>query len=77
MSNLTITVDEEVLRRARIRALEQRTSVNQVLGELLRAYAGDNRTVDAVERALAVSEGQPSGSGQGGRKWRREDLYER
>jgi plasmid stability protein len=38
--NLTIAVDDEVLRRARIRALEQGTSVNAVLREFLESYAG-------------------------------------
>ena len=38
--NLTITVDDDVLRRARIRALEQGTSVNAVLREFLESYAG-------------------------------------
>jgi len=40
MSNLTITIDEGVLRKARIRALEQGSSVNAVLRELLEVYAG-------------------------------------
>jgi plasmid stability protein len=35
MSNLTITIDEETLRRARIRALEQGTSVNALLRDYL------------------------------------------
>ena len=40
--NLTIVVDDEVLRRARIRALEQGTSVNAVLREFLESYAGSD-----------------------------------
>lgn len=40
MANLTITVDPETLKRARIRAIEEGTSVNRVLGHHLRAYAG-------------------------------------
>ena len=35
MTNLTITVDDEVLRRARIRALEEGSSVNAVLRDYL------------------------------------------
>lgn len=75
MTNLTITVDEEVLRRARIRALEQGTSVNRVLGEYLAAYAGAPSQEQAVARALAVARRAPAGSG--GRRWRRDELYER
>ena len=39
MANLTISVDGEVLKRARIRALEEDTSVNAVLGGFLKEYA--------------------------------------
>ena len=41
MANLTITVDPETLKRARIRAIEEETSVNRVLGHYLAVYAGD------------------------------------
>jgi plasmid stability protein len=77
MTNLTITVDEDVLKKARIRALEQGTSVNQVLREYLRAYAGAGAVNEAVERALAVADRASSGSGRAGRTWTREDLYNR
>ncbi len=43
MANLTITVDPETLKRARIKAIEQGTSVNKVLGAYLTAFAGDDR----------------------------------
>jgi len=39
-SNLTITVEEEALRKARVRALSQDTSVNALLRDYLEAYAG-------------------------------------
>lgn len=76
MRNLTIVVDEETLRRARIRALDQGTSVNRVLSEFLEAYAGAPSSMSAVERALAIAQREDSGSGEGGRRWRRDDLYE-
>lgn len=41
MANLTIAVDDEVLLRARKRALDQGTSVNAVLREHLEACAGE------------------------------------
>ena len=40
MSNLTITVEEETLKKARIRALTEGTSVNEVLRGFLESYAG-------------------------------------
>ncbi|MBN1945800.1 MAG: hypothetical protein JW797_08985 [Bradymonadales bacterium] len=77
MANLTITVSADVLRKARIRALEQGVSVNQVLGEYLRNYAGAGTISEAVERALAVADRTTSGSGPDGRRWKRDEVYDR
>ncbi len=75
MTNLTITVDDETLKRARIRALEDGVSVNTVLREYLEAYAGMGREqVEAARRVLDSS--RQAGSGSGGRGWTREELYE-
>jgi predicted HicB family RNase H-like nuclease len=35
MARLTVTIDEQLLKRARIRAIEQGTSVNRVVSEFL------------------------------------------
>jgi len=43
MANLAITIDDALLKRARMRALEQGTSVNALLREYLEAYAGSAR----------------------------------
>ncbi len=75
-SNLTITVDDEALRRARIRALEQGTSVNAILREFLEAYAGTrNDHVDAAERVIALAHATPGR--RGAARWTREDLHDR
>lgn len=66
MTNLTITVDERALKRARIRALEEGTSVNAVLRGYLEAYAGVSREQgEALRRILADS--RKGGSGSAGR----------
>ena len=41
MKNVTITLDEEVVRWARIRAAEEETSVSRLVGELLREKMRD------------------------------------
>jgi len=75
MANLTLSIDEELLRRARIRALERGTSVNAVLREFLEAYAGA-----ASERERAVADvlalAKRSRSGLGAARWTRDDLHE-
>ncbi|MFC2144525.1 hypothetical protein ACFLQM_02430, partial [Acidobacteriota bacterium] len=65
--NLTITVDDEVLRRARIRALSQGTSVNAVLREFLESYAGSDVEVGARKRLAELARGSTASSGPGGR----------
>lgn len=76
MSNLTITVDEEVLKKARIRALEQGSSVNAVLRELLEAYAGVLRGQSAAATDLIALSNDVQ-SRRGGRAWTRDELHER
>ena len=74
--NLTITVDAEVLRGARLRALQDDTSVNAFLRGCLEGYAdeGDRiaRAVVAVERLMDAGELH-----WGAKTWSREELYER
>ena len=73
---LTIVVDDDILERARIRAIEENTSVNAVVRAYLATYAGvDCRRDDACERLLALS--RASCSRRGGGVWSRGDLYER
>ena len=77
MANLTITVDEDVLKRARIRALEEDTSVNSLLRQYLESYAGDDPARNALGEFLEIAGKAKSGSGPKGRTWTRDDLYDR
>ena len=77
MANLTITVDEQTLKRARIRALEEGGSVNRFLARQLARYArGDlaEEARESAERLVALSE-KIAGS-SGGQGWTREELWE-
>lgn len=74
--NLTIVVDDDTLKRARIRAIEENTSVNAVVRAYLATYAGTDRSRDdACERLLVLS--RSSRSRRGDAVWSRDDLYER
>ncbi len=76
MANLTITVDEKVLKSARIMALQEGTSVNAVLREYLERYASKNQQYkQATQNILKIARASTSGSH--GRKWTRDELYER
>jgi len=76
MGNLTIKVDDEALKKARLRALEEGTSVNALLREFLDDYAGVNRArKEAVKEVLALA--RRSRARRGGRTWTRDELHER
>ena len=55
MSNLTITIDDELLRTARIKAVQQGTSVNEVCRKAIAAFALDDA---AQARARAHARAQ-------------------
>jgi plasmid stability protein len=74
--NLTITIDDELLRRARIRALEQGTSVNQVVREFLEGFAGGDVERQARARLIEMAHVSKASSGTPGRTWTRESLYD-
>jgi hypothetical protein len=78
VANLTLKIDDDVLQRARIRALEDGTSVNEVVRRYLEGYAVPRKQrLRAIRRVLEISERAKSGSGPGGRTWSREDLHAR
>jgi hypothetical protein len=77
MANLTITIDDDLLKRARLRALERNTSVNALLREYLEAFAGVETSMTARKRFGALARAATSGSGSKGRTWSRNELHER
>lgn len=78
MVYLTIAVEETVLERAELKARQQGTSVDEVLRSYLEAYADAQQETsrrEALKTLLDLSSKAQSGSG--GRKWTRDELYER
>jgi plasmid stability protein len=76
MANLTITLDDELLKKARVKAAESDTSVNAVLREYLEEWTG---SVAARKRAIEefVEGAKRSQASSEGRKWTRDELHER
>ena len=74
MPNLTITVDAETLRRARVRAVQRGESVNAMLAEALRRYADNTRPGDVFAAVEAVADAHSLGTDSGARSWTRDDL---
>jgi predicted HicB family RNase H-like nuclease len=73
--NVTLSVDEEVIRQARRRAEAMGTSVNQLIREYLEQLAGKrNPEADAAEfeRLSRLSNGNSQGW-----KFNRDEIHER
>ncbi|MGI8439844.1 MAG: hypothetical protein ACR2NV_06550 [Thermoleophilaceae bacterium] len=77
MANLTLTVDEDTLLRARVKALEQGTSVNAVVRDYLDRFAGASPAHAGLAAFLEGARASSAGSGTGGRSWTREGVHER
>lgn len=75
VSNLTLSIDDEVLKKARIRAIEQGTSVNAVVRGYLESYAGIGEQRAALTDFVALATNSDSGSAGSRRAWTREGLY--
>ncbi len=76
MPNLTIAVDGQVLKKARIRALAEGTSLNALLRSYLERYVDEVATRrKATRNILALSRSSRVASGR--RRATRDELHER
>ncbi len=76
MANVTITLDDETLRRVRIRALETGTSLNAIVRAHLERLVGADPSREAGVRLVELARSTGASSGRHGRTWQRADLYE-
>ncbi|HQR52232.1 MAG TPA: DUF6364 family protein [Burkholderiales bacterium] len=73
MANLTLTIDDEVLKKARIHALERGTSVNALVREYLERIGHDDAELAAIISAIeAIADDTPR---RRVAEWTRDDLY--
>jgi hypothetical protein len=77
MANLTLSIDDDVLRRARIRALELHTTINEEVRQHLLIFAGEADARHGLDAFLRIAERSQASSGPEGRTWTREEIYER
>ena len=77
MANLTLTIDDAVLRRARMRALELGTSVNALVRDYLISFADSSTAREAIDAFLDLAARARASSGASGRSWTRDELHER
>ena len=75
MANLTLVIDDALLRRARQEALRSNTSVNALVREFLSRYVdARSRRLEALAGFEAVAQASESLSEA---SWSRESLHER
>jgi plasmid stability protein len=74
MANLKIVVDEQILQRARIRALQHGTSVNAILRDYLASFAGGDDAGAALAEFHDLA-GRFGVTSTG--HWTRDELYDR
>lgn len=76
MTNVTLSIDEENLRQARILALQEGTSLNAVIREFVKDYVAENRRYQQLTGHI-LQQAERSQFSSGGCKWTREELHER
>jgi hypothetical protein len=75
MKNITLAIDEDVLREVRKIAAERDTTVNGLVREYLRKLAGErDRSARARAELVRLSEESEGRLGSNG-KWTREEIY--
>ncbi len=75
MANLTLSIDDDLLQRAREAALRDRTSVNALVRDFLTRYADNKRRrFEALDELDALASGT---AGRSEKPWHRDELHER
>jgi Family of unknown function (DUF6364) len=75
MANLTLSLDDSLLRQAREAALREQTSVNALVRDYLTRYVdAKRRRLDALDAFDAVAERINARSDEA---WSRDELHER
>ena len=76
MKNITLSIDDKLLKDVRKYAAEHDTSVNAIVREkLAEVVAPKQRVADALKRMEAIAD--KAGMEVGPITWKRDDLYER
>ncbi len=76
MVHLTIALEERVLEEARRKAVQQGTSVDDLLRSYLESYAGHQDQGNQGIREL-IDLSSRARSGSGGARWTRDELHDR
>lgn len=75
MANLTLSVDDALLHRARVRAAQESTSVNAVVRDFLDDFVS-HRSTSSDARARLIALAQASNASSEGMTWTRGELHD-
>ena len=77
MPNITLSVDDEVVRKVIKNAIDKNTTLTAIVRDHLKSIAD----LDEISKDLAINRLRESftryGRNMGQRRWKREDLYDR
>ena len=76
MTNVTLSIDEEDLRQARVLVLQQGSSLNAIIRQFVKNYIGDSKRYQHVTNRI-IQQADDSQYFSEGKKWTRDELYER
>jgi hypothetical protein len=74
MTNVTMSIDDDLLKKGRKYAAKHNTSLNALMRRLLK-MAVDSGSHDWLEECFSLMD--QSNGDSGGKKWKRSDLYDR
>jgi len=74
--NLTLSIEKEIIKKGKIVAARQDTSISKMLADLLKGMVENDERYEAAKRSALQQ--LKKGIRLGGKiTWKREDLYER
>jgi hypothetical protein len=76
MTSVTLSIEEDDLRQARAKALQEGTSLNNVIRGFVKSYIGQTKRYQQVTDRI-LQHAEASTFELGNKTWTRGDLYER
>lgn len=74
--NLTLSIEKEIIKKGKVVAARQDTSISKMLADLLKGMVENDERYEAAKRSALQQ--LKKGIRLGGKiTWKREDLYER
>ena len=73
MPNITISLDEELIKKGRQYAAKHKTSINALIRKFLKQTV-ESQSVDWLDECFGLMD--DAGGDSKGKRWQREDLYD-